>query len=159
MSFQQVSSFTDSAVADLLDSFGGLSPSLDTLFVCFLHQWTSWVLVSSAEVTLLLNLETHINTCVLCINCSPKATQHSKSFCSKCTQFQAKFVAGILFFQLCHFLGMPRPKMEFTYIWIVNKTVPNNHAIQPYSKQEMTSSLYLHPVLDFRFGSSSVISW
>jgi len=74
MSFQQASNFSDSEVADLLDSFWGLFPSLDTLFVCFLHQWTSWVLASSAEVTLLFNLETHINTCVLCINCSPKAT-------------------------------------------------------------------------------------
>ena len=65
---------TSSEVAGLLDSFSWLCPSLDTLFVCFLHQWTSWVLASSAEVTLLLNLENHINTCVLCINCSPKAT-------------------------------------------------------------------------------------
>jgi len=56
MIFQQVSSFTDSEAADLLDSSWGLCPSFDTLFVCFLHQWTSRVLASSAEDTLLFEL-------------------------------------------------------------------------------------------------------
>jgi hypothetical protein len=117
MSFQQASIFTDSKVADLLHSFWGLCPSLGTLFVCFLHQWPSWVLVSSAEVTLLLNLENHINTCVVCINCSPKATINIlKVSVANLPSFKQNLMQAYCSFNSYHFLSMPRPKMEFTCI-------------------------------------------
>jgi hypothetical protein len=45
---------------------------------------------------------------------------HSIFHCLK-----AEFDAGMLFFQLCHFLGMPKSQME-QHTLILNKTSLNN---------------------------------
>jgi hypothetical protein len=66
----------------------------------------------STEVTQVLNLEKHLKTCVLPIVCSPKATNTISKVSMPFFLFEANCDLDMLFFQFCHFIGIPNLKME-----------------------------------------------
>jgi len=66
----------------------------------------------STEVTQVLNLEKHLKTRVLPIVCSPKAINTISKVSMAFFLFEANCDLDMLFFQFCHFIGIPKLKME-----------------------------------------------
>ena len=52
--------------------------------------------------------------------------QHFKSFCTIYPHFREKFDIHTLYFQVCHFLGIPKSQLEQNML-IFNKTLLRNH--------------------------------
>lgn len=70
--------------------------------------------------------------------------------------FKAKFEAERLFFQVSHFLDMPKSQMEHTVVFY---TTQQSQVLQPNSKLDMSQQnvFYLHPAV-VHGSSSTVIS-
>jgi hypothetical protein len=72
-------------------------------------------------------------------------------------RFKAKFDAERLFFQVSHFLDMPKSQLEKQTV--VFNTTQQSQVLQPNSKQEMSQQnvFYLHAAVVYT-SSSNVIS-
>jgi hypothetical protein len=57
-------------------------------------------------------VEKHLKTCVFPIVCSPKATNTISKVSMEFFLFDANCDLDMLFFQFCHFIGIPKLKME-----------------------------------------------
>jgi hypothetical protein len=68
--------------------------------------------MSSTKVTQVLNLEKHLKTCVHPNVFSPKATTNISKVSMVFFLFEANCDTDMLFFQFCHFVGIPKLKME-----------------------------------------------
>ena len=119
------------------------------------HMFSSVLLVSgrikhflsSAKVTLPLNLENHSVTCVLSTVYSPEQLQHLKSFHIIFSKFKAKFDVWTLFFQVCHFVGLSKSQREQHTI-VLNKTLLNSHTCyHPIPSRKWTWQILLYPYL------------
>ena len=91
----------------------------------------------SIEVTQVLNLEKHLKTCVLSFVCSPKATTTISKVSMAFFPFEANCDSDMLFFQFCHFEGIPKLKMEkhiHSFHWHAqNVTIPCcSHGLLPF---------------------------
>jgi hypothetical protein len=98
------------------------------------------------------------NLCLsLCLTFK-KNSQHSGSFGSIFLQYKAKCDADMLFFQVCHYICVPKLQMEYTSKKQDN-TQQKYMVLQPYSKQEMTPRTPLSPhlVAEVCASSSNVI--
>jgi len=72
--------------------------------------------------------------CVL----SKTAIKNSESSCATFPQFKAKFDARMLFYQGCHFLGIPKSQMEsHTHCYLKDNTQQSQELQSQSSKQEM----------------------
>ena len=110
---------TDSGILVFIDRF----PSFSTL---------SWDYTAFELRKLLSNWSS--SHCVL----SKTAIKNSESSCATFPQFKAKFDARMLFYQGCHFLGIPKSQMEsHTHCYLKDNTQQSQELQSQSSKQEM----------------------
>lgn len=151
---QHVSNFMDSYSSIVEEKFLHVTD----IFICSICWWTSWAFNNfhTGQATC-KNQKTTQNLVFFSLSVPQKLLSTLWKLLLYFFLFRAKCDIGIMFFHVCHFLGMIKLQMEQqTPVFNITQ---QSHMLQPYFKQEriQLTLLYLHLAVKVCASSSKFV--